>query len=468
MADDNESCDLAIVWSEACREFARTAGRDAVRAWLDQARVERRDGGQICLVLASDFHRAHLEEKYGRDLRAMWLKHDPLRRHLTFVARRAVRTEPAKSSLRPAPVNRLTPSAPLKEVTRGRIAGQTFDRMVVGAFNELAVAAVKRAVLNGGGAFNPLVINAPFGYGKTHLLNAARRLSETQGEAGLLLRAEEFIDQYLSAVRAGPDEARGLAAFRARLKSVSLLLIDDLHVLAKKSLRSTQIELLHAMMALVDAGVQVVVTLDRPEDAVPELDEHVKSFLKGGLSCDIGPMSTEDARAILRRELEDFQKECPGARADDAVLDLIAQASAASPRDVIGAFNKVMARTALMNRSVTLGSAQDALRDALRRPRRLTVESIQKQVANHYGLSMPELLSKRRTKNIVRPRQIAMYLSKKLTTRSLPDIGRRFGGKDHTTVLHAVRKIEDLMASDPTFADEVRGLRSDLDSPESN
>jgi chromosomal replication initiator protein len=232
------------------------------------------------------------------------------------------------------------------------------------------------------------------------------------------------------------------------------LLLDDIQFVQGKTL---QAELGHAIHALLESGKPIVVAGDRPPAQLESLDERVRSRLGGGLVADIGCLDESLRLAILRKRLEALQTQHPTFSIENDVLDYVAQTITASARDLEGAMNRLLAHATLANKPVSVDMAEIALRDmiGLREQRRVTVEGIQKFVSERYGLPRTDLLSQRRSPSIVRPRQIAMYLSKVLTQRSMPEIGRRFGGRDHTTVLHAVRRIEKEITTNPSLAEEV-------------
>ena len=217
--------------------------------------------------------------------------------------------------------------------------------------------------------------------------------------------------------------------------------------------------------ALIDGARQVVVAADRPPAELETLDERVRSRLKGGVAFEIGAPDLELRRRILSTRYRLAQDHNPGLDIPEPILEYVAQSIVSNGRDLEGGLNRLVAQWQFTNSPVTLGSAEITLRDLVgaREPRRVRIEDIQRVVARHYNVSKADLLSSRRTRTIVRPRQIAMYLAKVLTPRSLPEIGRRFGGRDHTTVLHAVRKIEELINGDKTLADEIELLKRMID-----
>jgi chromosomal replication initiator protein len=272
----------------------------------------------------------------------------------------------------------------------------------------------------------------------------------------LYLTAEKFMYGFVSALR-----AQNALAFKESLRSIDVLVIDDLQFLQGKS---TQAEFCHTLNALIDAGRQVVIAADRPPSDLETLEERVRSRLAGGLVVEMGSLGEELRLEILRSRAAAAKQHHPGFDVPPPVLVFIAKAVTHNGRDLEGALNKLLAHSKLTGNSITLEMAEHEIRDLIRpqEPKRVKIEDIQRVVARQYNVSRADLLSSRRTANVVRPRQVAMYLAKLLTLRSLPEIGRRFGGRDHTTVLHAVRKIENLVTTDSTLAGEIELLKRQL------
>ncbi len=251
-------------------------------------------------------------------------------------------------------------------------------------------------------------------------------------------------------------------AFKEALRDIDLLLIDDMQFLQGKSVQQ---EFCHMLNALIDGARQVVVAADRPPAELETLDERVRSRLKGGVAFEIGSPDLELRRRIVITRYRTAQAQHPGIDIPEPILEYVAQSVVSNGRDLEGALNRLVAQWQFTGHAVTLASAEITLRDLVgaHEQRRVRIEDIQRVVARHFNVSKADLLSSRRTCTIVRPRQIAMYLAKVLTPRSLPEIGRRFGGRDHTTVLHAVRKIEELISGDKTLAEEIELLKRMID-----
>lgn len=336
----------------------------------------------------------------------------------------------------------------------------SFETFVVGRSNTLAHAAAKQVAEAKRGdvvMFNPLYVHAGVGLGKTHLLHAVTWAGNARGERKVLyLTAEKFMYGFVSALK-----TQTALAFKEALRGIDVLVIDDLQFLQGKNI---QAEFCHTLNALIDAGRQVVIAADRPPTELETLDDRVRSRLAGGLVVEMGPLGEELRLEILNSRVAAARQHHAGFDVPDPVLLYIAKSVTHNGRDLEGALNRLLAHSKLSGQPVTLEMAEREIRDLIRpqEPKRVKIEDIQRIVARQYNVSRSDLLSSRRTANVVRPRQVAMYLAKTLTLRSLPEIGRRFGGRDHTTVLHAVRKIEGLVGNDVALADEIELLKRQL------
>jgi chromosomal replication initiator protein len=332
----------------------------------------------------------------------------------------------------------------------------TFATFLVGRSNQLAYAAARRVTEAKAGqmpAFSPLYIHAAVGLGKTHLLQALAHAAAAQGRRVIYLTAEKFMYGFVAALR-----AQTAIAFKESLRAIDLLIFDDAQFLQGKSI---QTEFCHTLNALVDAGRQVVVAADRPPSDLEALEERVRSRLAGGLCVEMGALDEPLRIKILEARIGAAQAAQPHFEVAPAVLAFVARAIHSNGRDLDGAVNRLLAHTTLTGAPLSVETAEIAIRDLVRthEPKRVKIEDIQKLVASHYSVTRADILSSRRTAVVVKPRQIAMYLAKTLTLRSLPEIGRRFGGRDHTTVLHAVRKIEGLSHADRALNDELELLK---------
>jgi chromosomal replication initiator protein len=335
----------------------------------------------------------------------------------------------------------------------------TFERFVVGKPNELAHAAARRVAEGAEVTFNPLFLYSASGLGKTHLMHAiAWRLAAARPEARvLLLTAEQFMYRFVQALK-----SRDMIGFKQLFRSVDVLMIDDVQFIAGKD--STQEEFFHTFNALVDQGKQVVISGDRNPVDMDGLEERIRSRLQWGLVVDLHPTDYELRLGILQSKLEMLSNAHPEVEIQPKVLEFLAHRISSNVRVLEGALTRLIAFASLVGRPADLDMAQECLADILRASdRKVTVEEIQRKVATHYNVRITDLLSPRRARAVARPRQIAMYLSKTLTSKSLPEIGRRFGGRDHTTVIHACRTIEKLKETDSQMAEDLELLRRMLE-----
>jgi chromosomal replication initiator protein len=335
----------------------------------------------------------------------------------------------------------------------------TFENFIVGKSNELAHAAARRVAESSAVSFNPLFLYGGVGLGKTHLMHAiAWEIRRRQPEREVLyLSAEKFMFQFIRAVR-----YKDTMAFKQQFRSVDVLMVDDVQFISGKD--STQEEFFHTFNALVDHNRQVVISADRSPSDLEGIEERIRSRLGWGLVADIHPTDYELRLGILQAKAEFAAQQYGVLDIPGTVLEFLAHRIKSNVRELEGALNRVIAFATLVGRPITMEMTQDVLQDLLRaNDRRVTIDEIQRKVAEFYNIRLSDMLSARRARAVARPRQVAMYLAKQLTTRSLPEIGRKFGGRDHTTVMHAVRKIDELRESDATLCDEVDSLRRMLE-----
>jgi chromosomal replication initiator protein len=307
--------------------------------------------------------------------------------------------------------------------------------------------------------YNPLYVHAAVGLGKTHLLQAMAQAAHESMPRVVYLTAEKFMTSFVSSL-----SAQTSIAFKENLRAIDMLIIDDVQFLKGPSIQQ---EFCHTLNALTVAGRQVIVAADRPPSELEDLDERVLSRFKGGLCVDIGQLDEALRVKILEARIAAVQEKQGGFSVSPEVIAYVAKTVTTNGRDLEGAVNRLLAHSTLNGEPLTIAMAEAAIRDLIRAHdlRRVKIDDIQKLVASHFNVSRAEILSARRTANVVRPRQIAMYLAKTLTLRSLPEIGRRFGGRDHTTVLHAVRKIEELVSKDHNLAEVIELLKRILSEP---
>ena len=461
------------VWAKACAALKAELGEDTFSSWLAHASVRESGAGELVLVTPTGIARDWVRRNAWRRIAELWSQNDPMRRRLDLKARvdfdgeMAAPADPATETA-PEPAE-MAAEAPAAQTAAAQSAAQRtlglqerfrFETFVAGPANEFAHAVARRVAAWSDGHFNPVVFHGPYGFGKTHLLNAIawEAMQADPRRKVIYLTAERFLTSFVRAMmdRTGP-------AFKEELRTADLLLIDDVHFIAGK--QSSQEELFHTLTALTQDGRRVVFTADRAPGDLVEMDARLRSHLQSGLVCGIEPADRMLRLGILERKLGQLGRAqgltAPAARPE--VLQFLADRFTDSVRELEGALNTLVAHAGDGVTRLGLEEAQAILRPHLRGgEKRITIDDIQKATAEHYGMKQADLISERRNRAIARPRQAAMWLAKQLTTRSLPDIGRRFGGRDHTTVLHAVRRIEELKAGDAQLSRDLEALTRKL------
>ena len=461
-------------WGRVKRRLRTEVGDDIFSSWFARMELEGIEGDGVRLSVPTRFLKSWIHAHYTDRVLACWKAEQPAVTRVDLIVRSAVTrsaTSRAKAAEaangardhRPAPAQPEQrgvsfPAALPSEALGGSPldARLTFESFLVGRGNTLAHAAAKQVAQARRGdpvMFNPLYIHAGVGLGKTHLLQATAWAGNTRERRVLYLTAEKFMYGFVSALK-----TQTALVFKEALRGIDVLVIDDLQFLQGKS---TQAEFCHTLNALIDSGRQVVVAGDRLPSDLESLDDRVRSRLAGGLVVEMGGLEEDLRLEILKSRVGAARLHHPGFDVPPAVLAFIAKTVTHNGRDLDGALNRLLAHNKLTGQPVTMEMAELAVRDLIRpqEPKRVKIEDIQRAVARHYNVSRADMLSSRRTANVVRPRQIAMYLAKTLTLRSLPEIGRRFGGRDHTTVLHAVRKIETLADTDKALGEEIEILK---------
>jgi chromosomal replication initiator protein len=463
-------------WQRVKNRLRSELGEDVFTSWFARMELDAVEKGAVRLSVPTRFLRNWIQSHYSEKVLSNWQAEDSSITRLELSVRsatmrpvaikpRAAETavparEPHEALLNGADAraNGGVPFMSVHEALGGSPLDPrlSFDSFIVGRSNTLAHAAARQVTASRRGdqlMFNPLYIHAGVGLGKTHLLQAITWTGNGSDRKVLYLTAERFMYGFVSALR-----SQTTLAFKEAVRAIDVLIIDDLQFLQG---RSTQAEFCHTLNALIDAGRQVVIASDRPPADLESLDDRVRSRLAGGLVVEIGSLGEELRLEILKSRIAAACIHHPGFEVPTSVLAFIAKSVTHNGRDLEGAVNRLLAHNKLTGQPVTLEMAEREMRDLIRpaEPKRVRIEDIQRVVARQYNVSRADLLSSRRTANVVRPRQVAMYLAKILTLRSLPEIGRRFGGRDHTTVLHAVRKIETLAGNDSTLADEIETLK---------
>ena len=461
------------IWTEAAGRLRNEIGEGAFSSYIAPSAVRTDSAGQLILVTPTAYARDWVRKNALRRMNELWLGLDGLARRLDVRCRAEMGSTPPASQVAagraPAAGNVVSmPMATVAPVADGaravRAAGLqerlTFDSFVEGQGNAFALAIARQAAAWADGHFNPIFFCGPYGYGKTHLLNAvAWEAQRLRPDAKVVyLTAERFLSTF---VRAMQD--RSTAAFKESLRSADMLLIDDVQFVGGKA--STQDELLATLTSLIEDGKRIILSADRPPMALTEVEPRLRSHLASGLTCPVEPADRALKLAVARNRIQTLATlGVVSGEARAEVLEHLVDRTPGSMRELEGAVNTLAAVAGARLPTLTVEEVQTLLGSALRGgpERRITVDEIQKTVAEHFTLKQADLLSERRTRSVARPRQIAMYLCKQHTTRSYPDIGRRFGGRDHTTVLHGVRKIEELIAQDEQIARDVEALTRKL------
>lgn len=454
-----EDVELATAWAGIREGLRRDCGARLFDHWLKPlALAGLAEPGIVRLVVPSDFMANWVNTHYAERLALAWRAANPAIRDV-----RIERSAPSATRLysieaegesvaAAAPVEAAAPA----EAERPRLSSNfdgryTFDRFVVGGSNQVARTAAETMAAAGRLPFSVLYLQGATGQGKTHLMHAIgnARLAQDPDAVVLYMSAEKFMVEFVAAMR-----ARDTLSFKQRLRSADLLLIDDLQFIAGKD--STQEEFLHTIDELVAMGSRLVVSADRGPHALTDVDAKLQSRLTQGLVVDVKPADLPLRRAILAAKAASLPA---GTVVPDLVLDALAQRISSNVRELEGALNRLAAYATLTNRPIDLAFAEEVLAESFSaNRRRVSIEEIQRKVSEHFEIRLSEMTSARRARAVARPRQIAMYLAKRLTPRSLPEIGRRFGGRDHTTVIHAVRQVEKLRAADAEIDADVRTL----------
>ena len=453
-------------WAQLKQDLHETLGTSNFRNWIEPLDYTGVTDGIAQFHVPTNFIGNYVQQNFGDQILYKMNRVVPGIKRIQFRARPVSGAQVTTSSAQPshaAPPARAVdrrfedgcaiPAAPLD-------VRFTFDSFVVGKPNELAHAAAKRVAEGGPVTFNPLFLYGGVGLGKTHLMHAiAWELRANRPELNVVyLSAEQFMYRFVQALR-----DRKMMDFKQMFRSVDVLMVDDVQFIAGKD--STQEEFFHTFNALVDQNKQIIISADRAPVDIKHLEERIKSRLQCGLVVDLHPTDYELRLGILQSKVEMHRAQYPDLDMAEGVLEFLAHRISTNVRVLEGALTRLFAFASLVKQTVTLELAQDCLADVLRASeRKISIEEIQRCVAEHYNIRLSEMIGPKRLRNFARPRQVAMYLCKQMTSRSLPEIGRRFGGRDHTTVMYGVRKIEELRIQDARIADDLEILRRSLES----
>jgi chromosomal replication initiator protein len=454
---------LELQWATVLESLRAEVGEDAYKSWLKPMVVREVRDGQLNITVPTRFMRDWVVAHYLDKLNVLWTRENTdisavnvfvqpdqaAKLTKDSVGKAAMVAVPSQSG--PAKKNSFDYQKEISAPLDPRFA---FDQFVVGKPNEFAYAAARRVAEAATVPFNPLFLYGGVGLGKTHLMHAiAWHIRQSDPSRTVIyLSAEKFMYRFIRALR-----DHNTVDFKDQFRSVDVLMIDDVQFISGKD--STQEEFFHTFNALVDQGRQIVISSDKSPSELEGVEERLKSRLNCGLVADIHATTYELRLGILQAKAEQV-----GVQVSPKVMEFLAHKITANVRELEGALNRVIAHAQLVGRHISLETTQEVLHDLLKaNDRRVTIEEIQKRVAAHFNIRISDMHSARRARSVARPRQVAMYLAKQLTSRSLPEIGRKFGGRDHTTVMHAVRKVDELKEHDSTFAEDVELLRRMLE-----
>ena len=448
-------------WLNICTYLEREVGQSAYKSWITPLSLSNVDGTVATFTVPTVFIGNWVSRNYDQKIFEGFKKQGIIVDRLNFNTKEVEVSKKEKPSEEIKDKNKkfenkpdiILPSSPLD-------SRFTFSNFVVGKPNELAHAAARRVAETGSVTFNPLFLYGGVGLGKTHLMHAiAWHVKKRVTSSRILyLSAEQFMYRFVQALR-----FKDMHGFKELFRSVDVLMVDDVQFIAGKE--STQDEFFHTFNALIDNGKQIVISADRAPGEIDGLEERIKSRLAWGLVVDLHPTDYELRLGILQSKVEAQLKIHEGIQIHHGILEFLAHRISSNVRVLEGALIRLFAFSSLVGRKIDIDMAQECLADILRvSQRKVTIDEIIRKVADHYNLRMTDLISARRARVIARPRQVAMFLSKMLTSKSLPEIGRRFGGRDHTTVIHAVKKIEELRQIDNQIAEEVEILRRMLEA----
>ena len=450
--------DLKKNWSEVQMKLKEIYGLDVYKSWIQNVEAKETKHNSLTLVVKTRFVRDWIVSHYADKILDFFQKLDNSVTRVQFEIHESFYGEKSNQT-------NIVDFATGSQVADSKDAGYaanrldhrlTFSNFIVGESNQLAFSAAKR-VSETLGHYNPLYVYGTVGLGKTHILNAIGNELKKTDKKIIYLSAERFMYQFVKSIK-----NKDTQKFKDVFRNVDVLILDDIQFISGKEV--TQEEFFYTFNSLIENQSQVIISCDRPPNDLDRIQDRIKSRLAGGLVVDIQAPDIALRLQILKNRCKTeetyFGKEV---LINDEILSFIANEFKSSIRDMLGVLNRIIASSRIQNKVPTLQDAKIILKDLLNNMQSvITIEDIQKLVVNYYNLPMSDFLSSRRSRHIARPRQVAMYLSKKLTTKSLPDIGRKFTGRDHTTVIHAIKKVEELMAADKKFEYEVQDISNKI------
>lgn len=462
---ENVSC--STLWEHIRNSLSSEFGKTLIDSWASSITQKKLEDGIFTLEFPNRFSRDWVHQHYYDAILSAAKKIDNSIVDVDICineseqgsasSKSTSQFSTAKGGKNPADFDFYDDKHPSDDVSKIGIALDpelTFENFVVGKPNEFAYAAALRVAEADSVVFNPLFLYGGVGLGKTHLMHAiAWAIKRRNPERNVVyISAEKFMYHFIKAVR-----YKDTMDFKDSFRSVDVLMIDDIQFICGKD--STQEEFFHTFNTLVDNRHQVIISADKSPSDLEGMEERLKSRLGWGLVADIHPTSYELRLGILQNKASSSRVNVP-----NKVLEFLAEKITSNIRELEGALNRIIANSELIGRAITLESAREVLADLIRsNDRKVTVEDIQRVVANHFSIKLSDMSSSSRLKQIAFPRQVAMYLAKQLTSLSFPDVGRKFGGRDHTTVLHSVKKVEELIKNDANFADEIKFLITSIE-----
>ena len=443
------------IWSKVKIKLQQVYGEEEYSNWIKLLTLHSIKKNKINFNAPTKFMCDWIYSHYGKKILSLWRENDKSVTDLSIIVyEKSVDPKIINEELKENKTS-LENKSTSNNLYNNLDPRFTFKDFIVGKPNELAFSACRRIAEATNVPFNPLFLYGGVGLGKTHLMHAIawQKKKVNPNLKILYLSAEKFMYEFIKALR-----FKNTVAFKDQFRSVDLLMIDDVQFIIGKE--STQEEFFHTFNALVDQNRQIVVSADKSPSDLEGLEERLRSRLGWGLVADIHPTTYELRLSIIEAKLEKYNIDLP-----KEVAEFLAHKITTSVRELEGALTRLTAHVTLVGRQVDIEIAQDLLQDLLRASdRRTTIDQIQKKVAEHFNIKISDMHSARRSRTIARPRQIAMYLSKNLTTRSLPEIGRKFGGRDHTTVIHAIKKVEELKKNDSNFTEDIEILTRSLET----
>ncbi len=449
--------EIQAQWVTVRGRIRQKIGDAQFKSWIKILVLEDYEDNKVILSAPSNFVRTRIIEQYLDIIKSYWLVQNvKINDIFITVSEKAEKKNIThKSSLHTDTNLPNTEKDVFKSINSDLDARFTFSNFIVGKPNELAFAAARRVSEAEDVPFNPLFLYGGVGLGKTHLMHAIAHEIKTRNPIRrvIYMSAEKFMYHFIKALR-----FKNTVAFKEQFRNVDVLMIDDVQFISGKD--STQEEFFHTFNALIDQNKQLIISADKSPQDLEGIEERMRSRLGWGLVADIHPLTYELRLGILQAKSERLSSKIP-----QSILDFLAHKITTNVRELEGALNRLSAFSSLIGREINLDMVKDLLKDLLKSSqKKVNIEEIQKKVSQHFNIKMSDMSSARRSRTVARPRQVAMYLSKNLTSRSLPEIGRRFGNRDHTTVIHAVRKVEELRDNDASFDEDVQLLIRMLES----